>query len=87
MLSDHLVPVALRIMNNLDANYNDRNKVFYETSSHDNPYINFIWAAFKRYTSRSFQLFDEPRLQGLLKSIFHGETKATNSNVKLALSL
>ena len=78
------------IMNNLDANYNDPNKIFYVTCSHDNPYVNFIWAAFKLYISRSFQLFKEPCLKGLenyFKSIFHGETEATISNVKLALSL
>ena len=58
--------------------------------SHDNPYVNFIWAAFKLYISRSFQLFKEKCLKGLenyFKSIFHGETEATISNVKLALSL
>ena len=49
-----------------------------------------IWAAFKLYISRSFQLFKEPCLKGLenyFKSIFHGESEATISNVKLALSL
>ena len=55
------------IINNLDANYyyyNDPNKVLYVTCSLDSPYINFIWAAFKLYISRSLQLFKEPCLKG-----------------------
>ena len=52
------------IMNNLDPNYNDPNKIFYVTSSHDILYVNFIWAAFKLYISRSLQLFKEPCLKG-----------------------
>ena len=64
------------IINNIDPNYSDPNKIYFLTCCHDSPAINFIWASFKLYISRSFQLFKEPSMAGYnnyLRSIFYGE--------------
>ena len=42
------------IIENLVSDYSDPLNLYYITCSHDNPSINYIWAAFKIYISRSF---------------------------------
>ena len=64
------------IIANIDPDYNDPNKIYFITCSHDSPPINFIWASFKLYVSRSFQLSKEPSMAGYknyLRKIFYGE--------------
>ena len=65
------------IIANIDPNYSDPDKIYYITCSHDSPAINFIWASFKLYVSRSFQCFKDPSITGyknLLRTIFYGES-------------
>ena len=50
------------IIANIDTDYNDPNKIYFRTCSHDSPPINFIWASFKLYVSRFFQLSTEPSM-------------------------
>ena len=78
------------IIDNLVSDYSDPNKLFYITCSHDNPSINYIWAAFKIYISRSFQLFQEPSLTGFKNSVLkisYGENENIIKDVKLVLGL
>ena len=72
------------------SDYSDPNNLFYITCSHDNPSINYIWAAFKIYISRSFQLFQEPSLIGFKNSVLkisYGENEIIINDVKLVLGL
>ena len=68
--------------------YEDPKKVYYITCSHENPAINYIWATFKLYLSRCFQLNKEPSFRSYnnyVNSILHGENDNTTISVKLIL--
>ena len=78
------------IIENLVNDYSDPKKLYYITCSHDNTSINYIWAAFKIYISRSFQLFQEPSLIGFKNSFLkfsYGENENIIKDVKLVLGL
>ena len=85
-----IIYLEYRIINYLDNNYDDPDRFFYITCSHENPFINFIWAAFKSYLSRCFQLSRGPSLKFFeyyVKSNLVGENEATIRNVNLTLDL
>ena len=53
------------IRNNYISDYSDVNKLFYITCSHENPFVNYVWATFKHYISRCFQYGKEPSMRGI----------------------
>ena len=70
------------------SDYKDPHKVFYLTCNHEYPAINYIWATFKLYLGRCFQLKKEPSLKGYnnyVTSILHGEDENNTKSVKLIL--
>ena len=78
------------IATNFLTDYSDHKRVYYITCSHENPYINFIWATFKMYISQQFQRAKEPSLTGLknyICTLLTSEHIDTINNTKLILNI
>ena len=51
--------------------YRDPYKLHYITCCHENQVVNYVWAAFKLYISRSFQTNNEPSCDGFKITLGH----------------
>ena len=72
----------------IQENYIDTHKTYYVTCSHENPIINYLWAASKYYISSKFQkqkCLSAIGLKNYILAILHGESEAHQQAIKLAL--
>ena len=78
------------LKNSVVKDYRDPYKLYYITCCHENQVVNYVWAAFKLYISRSFQTMNEPSWNGFKNhtgSLLTGESETTVSSIILALGL
>ena len=78
------------LKNSVVKDYHDPYKLYYITCCHENQVVNYVWAAFKLYISRSFQTKNEPSWNGFknhTRSLLIGESETIVSSIILALGL
>ena len=85
-----LIPMLKNLLKSVVYDYRDPDNVYYITCCHENQVVNYTWAAFKLYISRSFQTRNEPSWTGFknhTRMLLIGEHESTALLMQQTLGL